>query len=178
MPVVIKEEQRHPLRGELVHLDCLEVRLDEAIESEVPIELVGADQAPGVREEGGVLEHVTREVTVEALPTEIPERIDVDASGMVIGDTMTLESVTAPEGVKFMVDEPAEFTIATLSPPRVEEEPEPDLEEEAELIGEDGEPIEPAEGEEGEGEGEDAGDGGDGGDGGDSGGDEGKGGGE
>jgi len=174
VPVVIKEEQRHPLRGEVVHLDCLEVRLDEAIESEVPIELEGADQAPGVREEGGVLEHVTREVTIEALPTEIPERISVDVSEMVIGDTMTLESVTPPSGAKFMVDEPAEFTIATLSPPRVEEEPEPDLEEEAELIGEDGEPIEAPEGEEGaEGEGEGAGDGdGDGdGDGGGGGGD-------
>ena len=163
VPVVIKEEQRHPLRGEVVHIDCLEVRLDEEIQSEVPIELVGADQAPGVREEGGVLEHVTREVTVEALPTEIPERIEVDASGMVIGDTMTLESVFPPEGVKFMVDEPAEFTIATLSPPRVEEEPEPDLEEEAVLVGEDGEPIEAPEGEEGaegEGDGGDEGDGG------------------
>ncbi len=149
VPVVIKEQQNHPVRDQIIHLDCLEVRLDEEIQSEVPIELEGSDQAPGVRE-GGVLEHVTREVTVEALPTEIPERIEVDASGMVIGDTMTLESVFPPEGVKFMVDEPAEFTIATLSPPRVEEEPEPDLEEEAVLVGEDGEPIEPAEGEEGE----------------------------
>ncbi len=148
VPVVIKEQQRHPLRGEVVHLDCLEVRLDEAIESEVPIELEGTDQAPGVRE-GGVLEHVTREVTVEALPTEIPERIVVDVSEMVINDTISLETVSPPSGAKFMVDDPSEITIATLSPPRVEEEPEPDLEEEAELIGEDGEPIEPAEGEEG-----------------------------
>lgn len=172
VPVVIKEEQRHPLRGEVVHLDCLEVRLDEAIESEVPIELEGADQAPGVREEGGVLEHVTREVTVEALPAEIPEQITVDVSAMVIGDTVSLESVTPPSGSKFMVDDPAEITIATLSPPRVEEEPEPDLEEEAVLVGEDGEPIEPAEGKEpaegAEGEGEDSGEGGD--DGGDEGG--------
>ena len=149
VPVVIKEQQHHPLRGEVVHLDCLEVRLDEAIESEVPIELEGTDQAPGVRE-GGVLEHVTREVTVEALPTEIPERIVVDVSEMVINDTISLESVTPPAGAKFMVDDPSEITIATLSPPRVEEEPEPDLEEETELVGEDGEPIEAAEGEEGE----------------------------
>jgi large subunit ribosomal protein L25 len=146
VPVVIKEQQHHPLRGEVVHLDCLEVRLDEAIESEVPIELVGEDQAPGVKE-GGVLEHVTREVTVEALPTEIPEQLVVDVSEMVIGDTVSLEAVVAPEGTKFMVDDPAEITIATLSPPRVEEEPE--VEEEV-LVGEDGEPIEPVEGEEGE----------------------------
>jgi large subunit ribosomal protein L25 len=147
VPVVIKEQQHHPLRGDVVHFDCLEVRLDEAIESEVAIELEGTEQAPGVRE-GGVLEHVTREVTVEALPTEIPERITVDVSEMVIGDTISLASVTPPAGATFVVDDPEEITLATLSPPRVEEEPEPELEEEAELVGEDGEPIEPAEGEE------------------------------
>ena len=157
VPVVIKEQQQHPVRGEVIHLDCLEVRLDEAIESEVPIELEGADQAPGVRE-GGVLEHVTREVTVEALPTEIPERITVDVSEMEINDTISLASVTPPSGAKFMVDEPEEITIATLSPPRVEEEPE--VEEETELVGEDGEPIEPAEGAEGEEPGEGEGEGG------------------
>ena len=162
VPVVIKEQQHHPLRGEVVHLDCLEVRLDEAIESEVPIELEGVDQAPGVRE-GGVLEHVTREVTVEALPTEIPERIVVDVSEMVINDTISLETVTAPAGAKFMVDDPSEITIATLSPPRVEEEPEPELEEEAELVGEDGEPIEAEEGEGDEDSGDEGGDGDEGG---------------
>jgi large subunit ribosomal protein L25 len=162
VPVVIKEQQHHPLRGEVVHLDCLEVRLDEAIESEVPIELEGVDQAPGVRE-GGVLEHVTREVTVEALPTEIPERIVVDVSEMVINDTISLETVTAPAGAKFSVEDPSEITIATLSPPRVEEEPEPELEEETELVGEDGEPIEAAEGEGDEDSGDEGGDGDEGG---------------
>jgi large subunit ribosomal protein L25 len=159
VPVVIKEQQNHPVRDQIIHLDCLEVRLDEEIQSEVPIELEGADQAPGVRE-GGVLEHVTREVTVEALPTEIPERLTVDVSEMDIGDTISLATVTAPSGTKFMVDDPEEITIATLSPPRVEEEPE--VEEETELVGEDGEPIEGeevAEGEEAaEGEGEAGGD--------------------
>ncbi|HEU4979574.1 MAG TPA: hypothetical protein VFT14_00045, partial [Solirubrobacterales bacterium] len=130
------------------------------------VELEGADQAPGVRE-GGVLEHVTREITVEALPTAIPEQITVDVSQMDIGDTISLASVTPPSGVKFMAEEPEEITIATLSPPRVEEEPEPEVEEEAELVGE-GEEVpegeeapEVAEGEgeaaEGEGGGEDSG---------------------
>jgi len=155
VPVVIKEQQHHPVRGEVTHLDCLEVRLDEEIQSEVPIELEGADNAPGVRE-GGVLEHVSREVTMEALPTEIPERIVVDVSEMEINDTINLSTVTPPAGAKFMVDEPEEFTIATLSPPRVEEEPEPELEEEAELVGEGEEGEEGAEAAEGEeaGEGE------------------------
>ncbi len=152
-PVVIKEQQRHPVRGELQHLDLLEVKLDVAIQSEVSIELEGGEEAPGAKE-GGVLEHVTREVTVEALPTEIPEQIVVDVSAMEINDTIQLATVTPPEGVTFVVDDPEEVTIATLSPPRIEEEPEPEVEEEAELVGEDGEPIEPAEGAEGEDAGE------------------------
>ena len=153
VPVVIKEQQHHPVRGDVLHLDFLEVRLDEEIQSEVPIELEGADQAPGVRD-GGVLEHVTREITVEALPTEIPEQITVDVSAMEINDTINLASVAIPSGVKLMADEPEEITIATLSPPRVEEEPEPEVEEEAELVGEGEEVPEGEEAPEGEAEGE------------------------
>src|SRR5215210_848963 len=122
LPVVIKEQQRDPVRGRLLHLDLLEVKLDEAIEAEVPIELLGTDEAPGVKE-GGVLEHVTRELTIKALPAEIPESIPADASGMAIGDTLQLSALDPPEGVEFVVEDAEEVTIATLSPPRVEEEP-------------------------------------------------------
>jgi large subunit ribosomal protein L25 len=137
-PVVVKDQQRHPVRGQLQHLDLLEVNLKVAIQSEVSIELEGAEDAPGAKE-GGVLEHITREVTVEALPTDIPEQITVDVSAMEINDTIQLSTVTPPEGVTFVVEDPEEITIATLSPPRIEEEPEPDVEEEAELVGEEGE---------------------------------------
>jgi len=156
VPVVVKEQQLHPVRGRLQHIDLQEVKLDEEIQAEVAIELEGADTAPGVKE-GGVLEHVTREITVEALPTEIPERLLVDVSEMEINDTVQLSAVSAPAGVKFVADEPDEITIATLSPPRVEEEPEPAVEEEAELVGEEGEAPAAEEGGE-EAEGGDSGD--------------------
>jgi large subunit ribosomal protein L25 len=150
VPVVVKEQQHHPVRGELLHIDCFEVKLDEAIEAEVALELEGTEDAPGVKE-GGVLEHVTREITVEALPGDIPEVIHADVSEMSIGDTIQLAVLTPPSGVKFVADEPEEVTVATLSPPRVEEEPEPELEEEAELVGEEGEEVpEGAEAPEGE----------------------------
>ena len=135
---MVKEQQLHPVRGSLQHIDLQEVRLDEAIQAEVAIELEGADTAPGVKG-GGVLEHVTREVTVEALPTEIPERIIADVSAMEINDTLQLSALPVPEGVTLVADDLEEVTIATLSPPRVEEEPEPAVEEETELVGEDGE---------------------------------------
>ena len=149
VPVVVKEQQHHPVRGDLIHIDFLEVKLDEAIQADVAIELLGTEDAPGVVE-GGVLEHVTREITIEALPTEIPEVIHADASGMSIGDTLQLSMVPPPQGVTYVADDPEEVTVATLSPPRLEEEPEPELEEETVLVGEDGEPIEPEEGAEGE----------------------------
>jgi large subunit ribosomal protein L25 len=150
IPVVIKEEQLHPVRGSLQHIDLQQVRLDEKIQAEVALELEGVEVAPGVKG-GGVLEHVTREITVEALPTDIPDNIVLDVSAMEINDTLQLSVVTAPEGVTFVADDPEEVTIVTLSPPRVEEV-EPEVEEETELVGE-------GEGEESEGEGGDSGEG-------------------
>jgi large subunit ribosomal protein L25 len=153
VPVVVKEQQLHPVRGSLQHIDLQAVKLDEAIEAEVAIELEGAETAPGVKG-GGVLEHVTREITVEALPTDIPDRIVADVSAMEINDTLQLSTLEVPEGVTLVADDPEEVTIATLSPPRVEEEPEPAVEEEAELVGEDAAEGDAAEGDSGESEGE------------------------
>jgi large subunit ribosomal protein L25 len=153
VPVVIKEEQRHPVRGDIQHLDLMQVNLKEAIQAEVAIELEGVDDAPGVRG-GGVLEHVTREVTVEALPTDIPDNIVVDVSAMEVNDTLSLAAVTAPDGVTFVAEEPEEVTIVTVSPPRVEEAA-PEVEEETELVGEgEGEAAEGDDGDSGDSEGE------------------------
>ena len=136
VPVVIKDAQHHPVRGSFQHLDLMQVNLKEAIQAEVAIELEGVEDAPGVKG-GGVLEHVTREVTVEALPAEIPDNICVDVSAMEINDTLSLAAVSAPEGVTFVADELEEVTIVTVSPPRVEEAA-PEVEEETELVGEGG----------------------------------------
>jgi large subunit ribosomal protein L25 len=153
VPVVVKEQQRHPVRGEIVHLDCQQVDLDVKIQADVSLELIGSEDAPGAKE-GGILEHITREVTVEALPTDIPDSLSLDVSEMDIGDTLNLELVKLPDGVELVADNPEEITIATLNPPKIVEE-DTEVEEETEVIGE-GE--EPAEGEDA-GESEDAGDG-------------------
>lgn len=155
VPVVVKDQQHHPTRGSLTHIDLQEVKLDEAIQAEVALELEGADTAPGVKG-GGVLEHIIREVTVEALPTDIPERVVADVSAMEINDTLALSTIAPPEGVKFCVDDPDELIVATLSPPRVEEV-EPEVEEETELVGEEGEAPAAEEGGEGEGDSGDSG---------------------
>jgi large subunit ribosomal protein L25 len=158
-PVVVKELTRHPVGGEAVHVDLLRVRLDQAIQATVALELAGADAAPGVKE-GGVLEHVTREVTVEALPNDIPDRIEYDVSEMVIGDTVTFGQLSAPANVTLIGDE--ETVIATLTPPRLQIEEEPEIEAETELVGEEGEEAPEREGE-APAEGEASGDGGSGG---------------
>ncbi len=132
-PVVLKELVRHPVSGDTMHIDLLRVRLDQAIQATVVLELTGADDSPGVKE-GGVLEQITRELTVEALPTDIPDSLEHDVSEMVIGDTLTLDALTAPGTVK-LLDDP-ETVIATLSPPRLQVEEEPEIEQETEVVGE------------------------------------------
>lgn len=133
--MVVKELQHHPVRGDLEHLDLQQVDLTQAIQAEVPVELLGEDESPGVKQ-GGVLEHVTREVTVEALPTEIPDLLTLDVSAMEMHDVLSLEDLSAPEGVTLIADDPIEVTLVTLSPPRVEAEPDTDVEAEPEVVGE------------------------------------------
>lgn len=150
-PVIVKDEQRDPVRGTVQHLDLLRVRLDEKIQATVALELEGVEDAPGVRE-GGVLEHVTREVTVEALPTDIPDTIVANVAEMGIAETMTLDAISALEGVEIM-GELEEIVVATITAPsEVEEEEE--IEEETELVGEEGEVPEGEEAPVAEGEGE------------------------
>jgi large subunit ribosomal protein L25 len=141
-PVIVKDQQRDPVRGHVFHIDLLKVRLDEKIQTTVALELEGAEEAPGVKE-GGVLEHVTRELNVEALPTAVPDRIVADVSALGIAETMTLVSVTPPSGVP-LLDDLEETAVATVPAPSRAEEPEAEIEEETELVGE----GEAAEGEE------------------------------
>lgn len=132
---VVKHADHHPVRGDTVHIDFLRVRLDVAIQTVVAIELTGADGAPGVRE-GGVLEQVTREVTIEALPTEIPESIVHDVSGLAMNDVVFLDALSAPAGVTIVDATPGETVVATLTPPRLTVEVEEEIETETERVGE------------------------------------------
>ena len=133
-PAVLKERQRHPVRGDTLHVDLIRVRLDQPIQATVGVTLLGEEEAPGVID-GGVLEHVTHSVLVEALPTAIPESISHDVSQMSIGDTLLLSALTAPEGVT-LLGELDEIVIATLTPPRLQLEEEEEIEQDTGLVGE------------------------------------------
>ena len=125
---ILKDYQVHPVRGYVTHIDLQEVRLDQPIQAQVVIELVGDPE--GVKE-GGVLSQVQREINVEALPLEIPERLELDVSGMAIGDTLRLADLPPREGVTYL-DDAEETVLATVGAPTQIVEPEPEEEELAE----------------------------------------------
>jgi large subunit ribosomal protein L25 len=138
-PSILADLQQDPIRGTVSHVDLREVRLDRPIQATIVVQLVG--ESEGVKN-GGVLSLVTRELQVEALPTEIPEHLVADVSDLVIGDVLRLEDLPPIENVTFL-DDPHETVVATVSAPRVEIEPE--VEAEAELEGEEAEAAEGAE---------------------------------
>lgn len=156
-PAVLQDAQRHPVRGHTMHVDFLRVNLNVAIHAVVTLELLGGEDAPGTKE-GGVLEHVTREINIEALPNDIPERLELDVSKMDVNDTLFLSAVAAPAGVTIL-DDPDETVVATLTPPKLQAEldaldEEAALEQETRVVGEGEAPKD----EEAEGEGDAGGD--------------------
>ncbi len=110
---VLKDFQRHPIRGSLTHVDFHEVRLDRPIQATVSLELVG--ESPGAKQ-GGIVQLVNRELQVEALPTGIPEHVELDISALEVGVTLRVEDLAPIEGVTFL-DDP-QLVLATCTIPR------------------------------------------------------------
>lgn len=110
---VLKDYQQHPVRGTITHVDFHEVRLDQPIQATVAVQLVG--EAPGSKV-GGVVQQVARELHVEALPSNVPEHIEVEIGTLELGDTLRLQDVALVSGVTFL-DDP-ETVIANCSSPR------------------------------------------------------------
>ena len=117
---ILKDYQQDPIRGHISHVDLQEVRLDQPIQATVTVQLIGE---PAGAKEGGVLSQVQREVRVEALPMEVPEHIDLDVSGMAIGDSLRLADLAPLAGVTYL-DDPEETVLASVGLPTRVEEPE------------------------------------------------------
>ncbi len=116
--VIIKNIQYHPIKSNIIHVDFLQIALDEKITVKVPVEVKG--EAVGVKRDDGVLDHALWEVEVECLPTNIPEKFEVKVDEMEIGDTIQVKDIEVPEGVKILND--IEETVVILEPPRKGEE--------------------------------------------------------
>ncbi|MBI2170053.1 MAG: 50S ribosomal protein L25 [Actinobacteria bacterium] len=126
-----REIQRHPVRGDLVHVDFVRIRADQPVQAEVAVHLHGE---PEGGKEGGVLEHALFTVTVSAKPREIPESFDLDVSELKVGEQKRVGDLRPPEGVEILNDPDA--VIANVLVPRViEEEVFVSMEELAELEG-------------------------------------------
>ncbi|MFO1464461.1 MAG: 50S ribosomal protein L25/general stress protein Ctc [bacterium] len=112
IPVMVKEYQAHVIDRHFLHVDFLKIDLTKKVTVEVPIQLVG--KAPGVKE-GGILEHITRSLRVNCLPTAIPRALEVDVSNLNIGDNLHVHDVKLPEGVELVPG--ADETVAAVVAP-------------------------------------------------------------
>lgn len=129
---IIKDIQRDPLKDSFLHVDFMKIALDEKITTTVPVTVVG--ESPGVKE-GGVLQHGLWEIEVEALPADLPEKFEVDVSGLDIGDSLRVSDLLQPKGVEILSG--VEETVVSVVPPTVVKEEEVVEEElvEPELVG-------------------------------------------
>jgi large subunit ribosomal protein L25 len=111
---IIREVQRDPISHDILHLDFHHISLTEKVTVEVNVHLVGL--ADGVKNGGGILEHITRMIEIECLPTQIPQHLEADVSALGIGDSVHVRDLTVPNAV--ILTDP-DVTIATVVPPTV-----------------------------------------------------------
>jgi len=121
---LVQELQRHPIDGKIVHVDFHEVAENEKVTVQVPVETVG--EAAGVKNSGGVLEHVLFKLKVRCLPKDLPEQITVDVTALEIGKTIHIGEITAPQGVEIIGDR--KIPVVSVAAPRAEEEVAPTAE--------------------------------------------------
>ena len=142
--ILPKQLQYHPVTDKLIHFDFLRVKKDTKVPVEVPVEFLNQDICPGLKQ-GGVLNLVRRFVELACNAYNIPAKLQFDLVNSEIGDAIKISNINLPEGVKTTITD-RDFVVATLVPPTIEIEPEPE-EEAVEGEGVEGETIEGAEGE-------------------------------
>jgi large subunit ribosomal protein L25 len=118
---LIREIQRHPFKRQVLHVDFLELVAGERVTVDVPLVLVGTPA--GVRNSGGVLDQLLREVTVDVDPSNIPNHIEIDVSALDVNESLHVSDLVVPAGVEIQ-DDP-DTTVCVVAAPRVEAEPEP-----------------------------------------------------
>jgi large subunit ribosomal protein L25 len=116
---MIQEVQHHPIQRQILHVDFHAVSATEKITAEVPIETIG--EPVGVKTNGGLLEHNLRDLEVECLPADLPERIEVDVTNLDVNQSIHVKDLKLPPGVEAVTD--ADLTVVAVSAARVDEEP-------------------------------------------------------
>jgi len=144
--VILREVQMHPYRPLVLHMDFQRIKATEKLHMKIPLHFDGADVAPGVKTDGGILAHTMTELDITCLPKDLPEYIAVDVSELGMNESVHLSDVQLPEGVELTVTayhEGENPTVATITAPKV-------IEEEEEVLAEEGDAVEGAEGAEGD----------------------------
>ena len=126
-PAMIKELQTHPLSRNFIHIDFYEIKMDQKITAKIPVVTTG--MAKGV-EAGGILQIIRRELEVECLPLAVPESIEIDISDLDIGDSIHLGQIHVEGEIEFLEED--DYTVVTVSSPKMEEEPQEEEEAEEE----------------------------------------------
>lgn len=153
VPTLVREIQTHPWKGSLMHVDFYRIQAGVEVDVDIPIELIGIPI--GVKMEGGVLEQTIHDLPIRCIPSKIPEVIEVDVSGLEVGDALHVSDIVVGEGIEIAI--PGERTICSVAIPRALEEEAPE-EEDVEAAAEGEEPKADADG---EAEGDDGASGGD-----------------
>ena len=122
-PVVVKDVQRHPAKSFIMHLDFQRVVADEELTLTVPIHFLGEENAVGVKQQGGVIEHAITDVEVSCLPANLPEFLELDVSGLGLNEILHLSDIKYPEGVtSTQLEHGHDSPVVACHPPRREEE--------------------------------------------------------
>jgi len=124
--VVVKAVERHPARPQIMHLDFQRIREDEEITLDVRIHFIGEAVSKGVKEQGGVVDHLMTEVEVRCLPRHLPEYLEVDVTPLGLNEIYHLSDIKLPEGVTLVaLAHGQDHPVVAINPPRREEEEAP-----------------------------------------------------
>ena len=123
--VILREVQMHPHRPLVLHMDFQRIKATETLHMKIPLHFDGADEAPGVKVDGGILAHAITELDITCLPKDLPEYIAVDVSELGMNESIHLSDITLPEGVELTVTafhEGEDPAVATIAASKVAEE--------------------------------------------------------
>jgi large subunit ribosomal protein L25 len=149
---ILREVHLHPHKPQVMHIDFQRVSAKEKLHMSIPVHTRGQEEAPGVKLQEGIVSHLMNDVEISCLPVDLPEYLEVDISGLSVGESVHLSDIKMPEGVEIvaLANEAPDAAVATILAPKIEIEPEPEEIEGEELVGEEGEAVEgeaPADGE-------------------------------
>jgi len=122
--VILKDVQRHPFKPRIIHVDFQRVRADEKLHMHIPLHFKGGEEAPGVKDNGGVVSHIMSDVEVSCLPDNLPEFLELDLSNMQLNDILHLSDIKLPKGVEIVaLTHDDNKPVVSVHIPRIEEEP-------------------------------------------------------